>query len=300
MGEKYEKGAKSPMAQAAKETFGKIKRSNMLGPWLAFLLLSLFVWMAFSDGDFSFLLTYASLTRCFAVTVLVTKLQQSKSAKGVSAKCLQCYAVVFVARLVSILRHEGYLPYDRSGDWVYHCIEVASFAAVVVALGLTHVTYASTYDVTADAFTIPPLPNALGALVIVVPAFVFAALFHPGLNKDFLSDTTWTFAMYVESFAILPQLYLFQKQSKQVATVDYLIGHFVAALGFSRLVEMGFWMNSFHELADRNGNRHVGVLVLGTQIVHLVIMCDFYYFYAVAVKKGLPIQLPSAGAAGMV
>ena len=25
---------------------------------------------------------------------------------------------------------------------------------------------------------------------------------------------------------------------------------------------MGFWMNSFHELADRNGNRHVGVLVL--------------------------------------
>ena len=36
-------------------------------------------------------------------------------------------------------------------------------------------------------------------------------------------------------------------------------------------------MNSFHELADRNGNRHVGVLVLVAQMVHLVIMGDFFY-----------------------
>ena len=75
----------------------------------------------------------------------------------------------------------------------------------------------------------------MGALLVIVPTLFFAALCHPGLNKDFLSDTTWTYAMYLESFAILPQLFLFQKQSKANATVDYLIGHFVASLGVSRL-----------------------------------------------------------------
>ena len=64
-------------------------------------------------------------------------------------------------------------------------------------------------------------------------AQVEAQELHPGLNKDVLSDASWTYAMYLESFAVLPQLYLFQKQARRVATVDYLVGHFVAALGFS-------------------------------------------------------------------
>ena len=277
-----------------------VKKSNMLAPWLAFGMLSLVVYGAFSDGDFSFLLTYASLTRCFAVTLLVAQLQQSKSASGISSKTLQCYVCVFASRLLSILRHEGYLPYDRSGDWIYHCIEVGAFLATLAALALVHGPYSSTYDVTADGFGAPGVPSNLGALVLIVPAFVVALLVHPGLNKDVLSDASWTYAMYLESFAVLPQLYLFQKQARRVATVDYLVGHFVAALGLSRVVEMGFWMNSFHELADRNGNRHVGVLVLVAQMVHLVIMGDFFYFYLRSVKKGLPIQLPSPSSANMV
>ena len=210
-----------------------VKKSNMLAPWLAFGMLSLVVYGAFSDGDFSFLLTYASLTRCFAVTLLVAQLQQSKSASGISSKTLQCYVCVFASRLLSILRHEGYLPYDRSGDWIYHCIEVGAFLATLAALALVHGPYASTYDVTADGFGAPGVPSNLGALVLIVPAFIVALLVHPGLNKDVLSDASWTYAMYLESFAVLPQLYLFQKQARRVATVDYLVGHFVAALGLS-------------------------------------------------------------------
>ena len=185
----------------------------MLAPWLAFGMLSLVVYGAFSDGDFSFLLTYASLTRCFAVTLLVAQLQQSKSASGISSKTLQCYVCVFASRLLSILRHEGYLPYDRSGDWIYHCIEVGAFLATLAALALVHGPYSSTYDITADGFGAPGVPSNLGALVLIVPAFVVALLVHPGLNKDVLSDASWTYAMYLESFAVLPQLYLFQKQA---------------------------------------------------------------------------------------
>ena len=91
--------------------------------------------------------------------------------------------------------------------------------------------------------------------MLIVPAFVVALLVHPGLNKDVLSDASWTYAMYLESFAVLPQLYLFQKQARRVATVDYLVGHFVAALGLSPVwksnSELGYRTDAGMEATSR-------------------------------------------------
>jgi hypothetical protein len=39
----------------------------------------------------------------------------SRSAKGVSLKSLELYALVFFFRLLSIMRHQGYLPFDKYG-----------------------------------------------------------------------------------------------------------------------------------------------------------------------------------------
>ncbi|KAJ1446369.1 ER lumen protein retaining receptor-domain-containing protein [Pelagophyceae sp. CCMP2097] len=272
-----------------------MKVSNgMIASWVAFFSCSLIVYFLFSDGDFSFLLTYAAMLRCFGFMLLVAKIQRSKSAAGISAKTLQCYIVVFSARLLSIMWHEGYLPYDRSGDWLYHVIEAASLCAASVAAFLVQVKYRLTYEDNNDSFgNVPGFPAELGALCIIVPAVLLAAVFHPSLNKDWLSDTLWTYSMYLESFAILPQLFLFQKQAVSCSTVEMLIGHFVAAVGGARIIEMAFWMSSFHELADRYGKKHVGFIVLGTQIIHLILMADFFYFYLAGLKRGLPMQLPT-------
>mmetsp|Transcript_14628 Transcript_14628/g.45998 ORF Transcript_14628/g.45998 Transcript_14628/m.45998 type:complete len:287 (+) Transcript_14628:131-991(+) len=279
---------------SARRFLEKQRKSGMLPAWIGFVVLSLFVFVAFSDGDFSFLLTYASLLRCFGLMLLVLKLRRSGSAAGVSAKSLQCYVAVFTTRLASILRHEGYLPYDKSGDWLYHVVEGLALLATVAALVLVHHTYNLTYEENNDSFgSFPPLPANLGALAIVFPCGLAAALLHPSLNRDWFSDVAWTYSMYTESFAVLPQLFLFQKQASSRETVEPLIGHFVAALGFSRLVEMAFWMSSFTELSDRYGNRHVGVIVLVAQILHLIIMGDFFYFYLTSLKRGLPLQLPT-------
>jgi len=277
-----------------KSLLAKQRKNGMAASWIAFLLISLVVYAAFSDGDFSFLLTYASLLRCFGMLLLVAKLRRSSSAAGVSAKSLHVYVVVFATRLCSILRHEGYLPYDRSGDWLYHCIEGASLVATCACCFMVHFTYNQTYEESTDTFgALPPLPSNLGALLIIVPCGLAAAVLHPSLNRDWFSDVVWTYSMYAECFAVLPQLFLFQKQASSSATVEPLIGHFVAALGFSRIVEMAFWMSSFTELSDRYGNRHVGFLVLATQVIHLIIMGDFFYFYLYSLKRGLPMQLPS-------
>merc|ERR1719261_2017686 len=92
--------------------------------WFGFLTVSLFVYFFLSGGDFSFLMTYGAMARMFGFGILNLKTFKSQRATGVSIKTLQLYSLVFFFRLTSIIRHEGYLPYDKSGDWLYHVIEI--------------------------------------------------------------------------------------------------------------------------------------------------------------------------------
>jgi ER lumen protein retaining receptor len=100
--------------------------------------------------------------------------------------------------------------------------------------------------------------------------------------------------MYLESVAIIPQLYMFQKQAEGV--VEVLTSHFVAALGFGRILEFGFWMYSYHELADSNGSRAPGWIALISQFVHICLMADFFYYYWIAVASSSPMMLPTTSA----
>ncbi len=61
--------------------------------------------------------------------------------------------------------------------------------------------------------------------------FFKAILFHPTLNNDTLSDIAWCLSMYLESCAIIPQLFMFQRSSSNKGTVEVLISHSVFALG---------------------------------------------------------------------
>jgi len=268
----------------------------MIVAWAAFFTLSTFVYALASDGDFSFLLTYAACCRAFGFFLLCFRMYGSKSGSSVSLKTLEAYVVVFFFRIISIMRHEGYLPYDRSGDWFYHVVEFSSLGLVALAIYQLKFKYGATYSEDKDVFGNFQIPSELGVLFIVIPCFLLACLIHPNLNKDFVSDASWTFSMYLESLAIAPQLFMFTKQAE--APLEVLVAHCVAALGFARVVEMAFWLWSFHELTDASGSRLVGYVVLIAQFVHVAIMGDFFYFYLASLRKGTPMVLPSQ--AGLV
>ena len=65
--------------------------------------------------------------------------------------------------------------------------------------------------------------------------------------------------MYLESFSLLPQLFIFRKLK---SGVEPLTAHFVAALGFGRLMEFIFWIGSYHELATSAESAFSGFLAL--------------------------------------
>ena len=234
--------------------------------------------------------------RCFGFSLLNIKMITSKSAKGVSIKTLQLYALTFTVRLVSILRHQGYLPFDKTGDWFYHLVELISLLAVIASLYGIVGPLISTYDEKYDRFGNFKVANEYGALYLIIPCIILAIVFHPTLNREWISDVCWTLSMYLEAVAMLPQIYMFQKQAADVGgAVDALIGHTVFALGFSRIFELIFWFGSFKELADHynNGSRLPGYIVLISQFGHLIVMADFFYYYIMSLSRGTQMELPT-------
>mmetsp|Transcript_13992 Transcript_13992/g.17628 ORF Transcript_13992/g.17628 Transcript_13992/m.17628 type:complete len:378 (-) Transcript_13992:186-1319(-) len=266
--------------------------------WAGFFTTSMFIYYFLSGGDFSFLMTYGALSRMFGFGILNVKTFTSKRATGVSVKSLQLYSVVFFFRLTSIFRHEGYLPYDKSGDWLYHVIEFLALVFTTTALYGCMIPFKSTYQANLDRFGEMGVPPGLGAVYLAVPVLILATLIHPSLNSDWMSDVAWTYSMYLESVALIPQLFMFQKQESGV--VELLTAHFVAALGFGRIMEFLFWIYSYHELATSSGSTMPGYVALFAQFIQLVLMLDFFWYYYIAVKNATPLVLPSNAGMGIV
>jgi len=258
--------------------------------WGIFLTVSLLCFYLFSDGDFSFIMTYASMVRFFAFAVLVFKMLWGKSSQGVSLKTLELYFLMYVSRLMSIVRHEGYLPFDRSGDWFYHAVEFMAMVLVGVAGFLILGPFNARYEKAFDCFGNLHVPPAFGIVYLVGPCFLLALVFHPNLNNELFSDVCWTFGMYLETVAIMPQLYMFQKQVSRV--VEVLISHSVFALGFARVLDLVFWISTHNELAGKHERNFSGWLIVGTQIVNVALMGDFFYYYFLSLNSTIGMQLP--------
>ena len=117
--------------------------------------------------------------RCFGFGVLLFKMWHAKTARGLSVKTLELYCIVFLSRLLSIMRHQGYLPYDKTGDWFYHAVEFLSFAAVSLATICIFSAFASTYEKKYDLFGNLHIPGEYGIIYLVFPCIILAFFFHP-------------------------------------------------------------------------------------------------------------------------
>lgn len=252
---------------------------------------------AMSDGDFSFLLTLGSVIRTFAFGILLAKIVANKSVNGISLKMIELYIIVFGCRLSSILFYEGYLPFDSSGDYLYRGMEIAGCVLCTVIAIFTVTLYKDTYQSDSDSFgAILGLPSSIGIVWVMVPAACLALIFHPSLNSNMLTDVAWTFALALESTAILPQIIMFIKNLKEASKKGKdtdqggWVSHILACLGLARLIHLVFWISSYTELNDKfnssPGGSHVGHFVVFSQCVQLLLMCDFLFYYVKGVASG--------------
>merc|ERR1719310_1328920 len=235
--------------------------------------------MVFSSGDFSFLLTLSSLVSMFSFLMVAMTIEQTKSVQGVSLKMMECYILVFTFRSFAIIPFEGYLPFDKSGDWLYQTCEALCLCIAGSIVYCCRKLYANTYDTNADK---------LNHLLLITPAAVIALILPPHLNNFLPSDIAWAFALYLESVTVLPQLFMFMNEGKAQAHTS----HFLAAQALSRMMSFIFWASSFSELSNPNHSikQYVGNWVVVIQLLQLVIMGDFIYHYIRCLKQGIPVS----------
>jgi len=256
--------------------------------WVALVVAIIIIYSLFSEGDFSFLLTLSGIIQMFGFFIIAMNVFTTRSVSGLSKNMLICYAISFFSKNLSILFYEGYLPYDSSGDFIYRIVEVLACLIAFFMLYMIHERFRSTYNWDLDQ---------INALVLIVPTSVLAIFVHPSLNNAFLADSAWTFALYLESVAMFPQIYLFSKKGGEIETFT---SHFVASQALSRFFALVFWLFSYHELNEAHSKSwslmpsYCGYVVLLFQFIQLILLGDFMYYYFRSLKRGVPMTLPSS------
>ena len=86
------------------------------------------------------------MTSAFGFILLLVKCILSRSVSGISLISMECYAVVYFLRLISINSTLAYLPSDkyicflsitsRSGDWLYNLVNWICLVVIVVIIYL--------------------------------------------------------------------------------------------------------------------------------------------------------------------
>uniref|UniRef100_A0A667HLQ6 ER lumen protein-retaining receptor n=1 Tax=Lynx canadensis TaxID=61383 RepID=A0A667HLQ6_LYNCA len=109
---------------------------------------------------------------------------------------------------------------------------------------------------------------------------------HPGVlvNHDFTPlEILWTFSIYLESVAILPQLFMVSKTGRRRPSPATTCSPWVSTA--PSISSTGSGANHFEGFFD--------LIAIVAGLVQTVLYCDFFYLYITKVLKGKKLSLPA-------
>jgi len=153
--------------------------------------------------------------------VMFWKLHKSRSVAGISLKTQELYVLVFCARYTDL-----FWSWGSYYNVIMKLIFIGSSVAIVYTIryGVPH---KDTYNQEDDVFP---------SRYLIVPA----ALLGVAVNQDYSSpfEMAWAFSLYLEAVAVLPQLFMLQKQGGS----ENLTSHYIFLLGMYRLLYLFNWI----------------------------------------------------------
>jgi len=203
------------------------------------------------------------ISHLLAIFVLLLKIWKTRSCAGISGKSQILFFVVFVTRYLDLVTN-----FVSIYNTVMKVFFISSAAATVY---LIYVKFRATYDGNHDTFRIELLLGPVAVLALV-------------LNHEFTTmEVLWTFSIYLESVAILPQLFMISKTGE----AETITSHYLFALGSYRGLYIFNWVYRFYF----EGFYDIIAIVAG--IVQTVLYCDFFYLYVTKVMQGKSMTLPA-------
>lgn len=132
--------------------------------------------------------------------------------------------------------------------------------------------YKPTNDPNVDTFRVQYLLGGAAVLAIVWP------------YKYTVSEILWTFSIWLESVAILPQLFMLQRTGE----AETITTHYLFALGLYRALYIPNWIWRYF----MEPNHRVDYIAILAGIVQTVLYSDFFWIYYQRVLKGKKFKLP--------
>jgi ER lumen protein retaining receptor len=205
------------------------------------------------------------LSHLASIFILLRKIQTSRSCRGISFKTQALYTTVFVTRYLDLFSS------SQSHSLYNIVMKIFFICSSVYVLFLMKVRFRPTNDPSIDTFRIEYL---LG------PALILALVFNYSYS---VAEVFWSFSIFLESVAILPQLFILQRTGE----AETITTHYLAALGAYRGLYIPNWIYRYfvEDLVDP--------ISIAAGLVQTGLYLDFFYVYFTRVLQGQKFELPA-------
>jgi len=202
-----------------------------------------------------------------SILILLHKIQTSRSCRGISFKTQALYVIVFVSRYLDL--------FFRFVSLYNSVMKVFFIGSSCYILYLMHFRFR--YHISATIY--PPI-DTFRVEYLIGPSFLFGLLFHYRFS---FSEVLWSFSIFLESVAILPQLFMLQRTGEAEAITT----HYLAALGAYRALYIPNWIYRYATKGE------VDAISVIAGLVQTALYLDFFYVYFTKVLKGQKFELPA-------
>ncbi|KAL7323254.1 endoplasmic reticulum retention protein [Mucor circinelloides] len=226
-------------------------------------ILSLFFFSFALNNNMNIFRLVADLMHLASIFILLLKIRKTKSCVGISFKTQLLYSIVFLTR---------YLDLVVKRVSVYNTVmKIFFIASSIYILYLMRFKYKATYDAGLDTFRIEYL--LAGAAVLgVLSTYVYTVI-----------EILWSFSIWLESVAILPQLFMLQRTGE----AETITTHYLFALGAYRGLYLLNWVYRYID------EGHTDWIATVAGLIQTALYSDFFYiYYTKVIKEGQKFELP--------
>merc|ERR1712159_319674 len=216
----------------------------------------------------------ADMLHVISFCIILLRMLQLKTCAGLSLKTQILYAIVFSCRYLDLFTN-FYSLYNSVLKVLF-----LGYTYFIIYLVTKDPQISATYDVSStdkkDTFKIEYLcvPAAVLALITAVDWSILELL--------------WTFSIYLEAVAILPQLFMLQRTGE----CEALNSHYIFCLGGYRALYLLNW--GYRYFAEEGYYYQAGVFIVWfSGAVQTILYVDFFYYYATCIWYGKRMTLPT-------
>ncbi|KAF0032410.1 hypothetical protein F2P81_014700 [Scophthalmus maximus] len=184
-----------------------------------------------------------------AIIILLLKVWRSRSCAGISGKSQVLFALVFTTRYLDLFT-VFISPYNTVMKVVFLGM---SYATVY----LIYMRFKNTFNSDNDTFRVE---------FLLVPVIGLSFLENYAFTP---LEILWTFSIFLESVAIMPQLFMITKTGE----AESITTHYLFFLGLYRALYIANWVWRYHT------EGFFDQIAVVSGVVQTIFYCDFFYLY---------------------